>query len=80
MGRGSGYGAAPPRRDSQFTRAGSQALKATTPWTAGSPSVLIAHTIKGKGVDFMENNLQWHYSSPKPDQLASAIAQLGSQP
>lgn len=52
----------------------------TTPWEAGKPSVLIARTIKGKGVDFMENNLQWHYSSPKPDQLASALAQLGCQP
>jgi len=49
------------------------------PWEADKPSVLIAHTVKGKGVDFMENKLQWHYSSPKPDQLASAIAQLGSQ-
>lgn len=49
----------------------------TTPWEPGRPSVLIAHTIKGKGVDFMENNLQWHYSSPKAEQLASALTQLG---
>ena len=51
----------------------------STPWEPGKPSVLIAHTIKGKGVDFMENNLQWHYSSPKPDQLASALKQLDYQ-
>lgn len=47
-----------------------------TPWEPGRPSVLIAHTIKGKGVDFMEGNLQWHYSSPKGDQLGLALDQL----
>lgn len=52
-----------------------QALS-STPWEPGKPSVLIAHTIKGKGVDYMENSLQWHYSSPKGEQLASAISQL----
>ncbi len=52
----------------------------STPWEPGKPSVLIAHTIKGKGVDFMEGKLQWHYSSPKPDQLASALSQLEPQP
>ena len=49
---------------------------ATLPFQVGKPSCLIAHTIKGKGVDFMENKLQWHYSSPKPDQLAEALRQL----
>jgi transketolase len=47
------------------------------PWVPGQPSVLIAHTIKGKGVDFMEGKLQWHYSSPKGEQLESALSQLG---
>lgn len=51
----------------------------TLPLEPGKPSCLIAHTIKGKGVDFMENNLQWHYSSPKPDQLAEALSQLDSE-
>ena len=49
---------------------------ATLPFQVGKPSCLIAHTIKGKGVDFMENKLQWHYSSPKPDQLAEALQQI----
>jgi transketolase len=49
------------------------------PFEKGKPSCLIAHTIKGKGVDFMENNLQWHYSSPKPDQLAEALRQLETE-
>ena len=56
------------------------AALSSAPWELGKPSVLIAHTTKGKGVDFMENNLQWHYSSPKTDQLASALAQLGCKP
>jgi len=51
----------------------------TLPFEPGKPSCLIAHTIKGKGVDFMENNLQWHYSSPKPDQLAEALRQLETE-
>lgn len=52
----------------------------TAPWESGRPSVVIAHTVKGKGVDFMEDKLQWHYSSPKPDQLESALAQLEVKP
>jgi len=53
-----------------------RAALSSTPWTTGRPSVLLAHTIKGKGVDFMENTVQWHYSSPKPEQLDAALAQL----
>jgi transketolase len=48
----------------------------STPWEPGKPSVLITHTIKGKGVDFMEGALRWHYSSPKTDELAAALKQL----
>ncbi len=40
------------------------------------PKVIIAHTIKGKGIDFMENQLLWHYKSPNEKELESAIAQL----
>lgn len=46
------------------------------PFEKGKPSCIIAHTVKGKGVDFMENSLQWHYSSPKPNQLAEALRQI----
>lgn len=46
------------------------------PWTAGKPSVVIAHTTKGKGVSFMENSVKWHYSSPDDAQLAQALAEL----
>lgn len=40
------------------------------------PTVIIAHTIKGKGVDFMENNLLWHYRPPNDEEFARAMAQL----
>ena len=42
-------------------------------WEEGKPNCLIAHTIKGKGVDFMENQLAWHYRSPGADLLERAI-------
>lgn len=52
-----------------------QALS-STPWTPGKPSMLIAHTTKGKGVAFMENEVLWHYRNPSPEQLATAVAAL----
>jgi transketolase len=48
----------------------------STPWIAGKPSVLIAHTTKGKGVSYMENAVKWHYSSPDDAQLEQALAEL----
>lgn len=47
-----------------------------TPWEADKPSLLIAHTTKGKGVSFMENSVDWHYRSPSADQLAQALEEL----
>jgi transketolase len=40
------------------------------------PKVIIAHTVKGKGVSFMEDKLLWHYKSPSEDQLIAAIKEL----
>ncbi len=48
----------------------------SAPWEPDRPSVIIAHTVKGKGVDYMENKLQWHYSTPSPLQLVTALNQL----
>jgi transketolase len=48
----------------------------SVPFESGKPSVIIAHTIKGKGVSFMENQLAWHYKSPNAEQLAQALAEL----
>lgn len=42
----------------------------------GRPKCIIAHTTKGKGVDFMENNLVWHYRSPTDEDLIKARLQL----
>ncbi|MBL7669069.1 MAG: transketolase [Bdellovibrionaceae bacterium] len=42
----------------------------------GLPSVIISHTIKGKGVSFMENSLAWHYKSPNPEEFALAMKEL----
>jgi len=46
------------------------------PITKYKPHVIIAHTIKGKGVDFMENKLIWHYKSPSEEEYKIAIKQL----
>ena len=51
-------------------------LLLSTPWTINKPSVLIAHTIKGKGVGFMENSVEWHYRSPNDEELASALLEI----
>ncbi len=47
------------------------------PFEPGKPSAIIAHTIKGKGVSFMEGQLAWHYKPPNAEQLAQALAELG---
>lgn len=44
--------------------------------TKGKPTVLIAHTIKGKGVSFMENNPKFHGSAPSADEFTKAMAEL----
>lgn len=40
------------------------------------PHVVVAHTIKGKGVSFMENEVLWHYRSPNSDEYARAMDEL----
>jgi transketolase len=42
----------------------------------GRPSVLIAHTVKGKGVSYMEGQSAWHGKPPDEEQLAQALADL----
>lgn len=46
------------------------------PFEPGKPSCLIAHTVKGKGVSFMEDKLLWHYRSPSPDELRRALEEI----
>jgi transketolase len=38
--------------------------------------VIVAHTVKGKGVSFMENDFNWHATAPNAQQLADAVAEL----
>ena len=44
--------------------------------TKGKPTALIAHTVKGKGVSFMENNPKYHGQAPTLDEEARALAEL----
>lgn len=47
------------------------------PFEPGKPSCLIAHTVKGKGVSFMENSVLWHYRTPQGTEFAAAVRELG---
>jgi transketolase len=44
--------------------------------TKGKPTCIVAHTIKGKGVSFMEGDFNWHAKVPTDAQLAEAVAEL----
>jgi transketolase len=46
----------------------------------GQPTVIIAHTTKGKGVSFMENQCTWHGRAPSPEQCQQAICELAVSP
>ena len=48
------------------------------PFTPGAPSVVIAHTTKGKGVSFMENSVLWHYRTARGVEFDAALAELES--
>lgn len=43
----------------------------------GTPSVLIANTVKGKGVSYMEDRVEWHGAVPDAEQFRQAMAELG---
>jgi transketolase len=48
--------------------------------TRGGPTFIVAHTIKGKGVSFMENDPEWHGKSPKPEEAVRAIQEIVGSP
>ncbi|MEG0780338.1 MAG: transketolase [Oscillospiraceae bacterium] len=52
-----------------------EALDAKAP--AGMPKCILAHTVKGKGVSFMENQVGWHGKAPNEEQRAKALSELG---
>ena len=45
----------------------------------GQPTVIIAKTVKGKGVSFMENNILWHYRTPQGEEYEAALKELEAQ-
>lgn len=49
---------------------------AALPFAQGKPSVVLARTVKGKGVSFMENCADWHHRVPTDDELRVALAEL----
>ncbi|WP_433478742.1 transketolase [Spirillospora sp. CA-142024] len=53
-----------------------QLLQAFRPSDTGRPVAVIAHTIKGKGVSFMEDRVEWHHKVPSPDQVKAALEEL----
>ena len=50
------------------------------PLEPGRPSAIIARTIGGAGVSFMEGDQVWHYRCPSPEDLERALKELGEQP
>ncbi len=48
----------------------------TLPFEVGKPSLLIAQTIKGKGIAFMENTVKWHHRVPNEDEFRLAMQEL----
>jgi transketolase len=53
-----------------------ETLKAAAVDSADGPVAVVAHTVKGKGVSFMENKFEWHGKAPNDAQLAQALAEL----
>lgn len=47
--------------------------------TKGRPTCIVAHTVKGKGISFMEGDYNWHAKVPTQDELAKAFAELDAQ-
>ena len=56
---------------------GPRAALETLPDGSGKPLAIIAHTVKGKGVSFMEDDNNWHYRTPTADEVQAARKELG---
>jgi transketolase len=52
-------------------------LLQNVPDGSGKPIAIVAHTVKGKGVSFMEDDNNWHYRIPNADELRRAKEELG---
>ena len=49
---------------------------ASIPFSTGRPNIVIAHTVKGKGVFFMEDKVLWHYRAPDDEEYQDALKEL----
>jgi len=59
-----------------------ESIKSTlesVPFELGKPNFVIAHTVKGKGVSFMENSIKWHHGVPDNAQYKKALEELDGQ-
>ena len=53
-------------------------LAALGPSTTGEPVAIVADTVKGKGVSFMEDRVEWHHKVPSDEQVAAALKELSA--
>jgi transketolase len=53
-----------------------QLLEALGPSTTGKPVAIVADTIKGKGVSFIEDRVEWHHKVPNDEQVQAALEEL----
>jgi transketolase len=49
------------------------------PFEPGRPNAVLARTVKGRGVSFIENDVRWHHRVPKPEELTRAMAELEAE-
>ena len=49
------------------------------PWAPGKPNLILAHTIKGRGSSFLENDASWHHKTPSQDEFRRALAELEAE-
>ncbi len=54
-----------------------QLIRACNSKVVSKPLCIVANTIKGKGVSFMENQVLWHYRSPQGEEYEAAMKELG---
>ena len=52
---------------------------AQVPFEPGKPTAIIAHTIAGAGVSFMQDQVLWHYRTPSLEDLRNAFIELGQE-
>lgn len=69
------FGAVPREVDGHDHAALLRAFDAL-PFQPGKPSVVIARTVKGKGVSYMENRVEWHYRAPNRELLEQALREI----